>query len=791
MAGQQKQNPRAKAAAAAKQLRYTIISRMAKALQHEFSLISNFKQGYRNKEDISTLPPFVLAVGSQNVLTNNGEQVAVRNGYQLDGAASTQNTYGIDSGYDFNTHSLVGVQNTRKWGPNLQVRYTNPVTKVTTWITIQSNLTPTNVCNFTSYFDGTIQVCLYVNGDNNVNRWTGGVGSFLSATSTTIKISGTNALPTLNFDAAGSLIIDGVTYAYTSAGITPSTAFSQNPTNNKIPLVPGTFVSQLFTTGATASTITKATVNLNFTGTTSFPINYRADIYTDNAGVPGTSVGHATTGSDTIPGSGDAQFVFTFNTLNVNPATNYHLVIQNINGFTTGDIYTGNTGSTGTNQSLDSGTTWAPINGYMNAIIIENDSPGTTFSGVTPDPTLAGISVGDAVIQAPSIGLALIAAIPQPFNISLIDTFRNQVYYGSLTNNVVYISKVNNYTDCTFSTPRVVGEGASVVLDAPPAAFIAQSDGEYMSAGRDFWYRTKFTLSADLAKESFEIDRLKTTANQGAVSQSYVSKYKNSISYVSFESIFNLLGPVKNILADPQVVNISDSIRNDMNAYTFVGGSVAYSDFNIFFSAPKQGVVRIWNINNKYWEVPQTMPVGIFYQVNGVLYGHDSTTDQSYQLFVPNLYRDNETPINAIAAFPYVSSEGAQPNQLKFFNKHYTEGYIAGNTTLTLQFNYDFGAFSGTYSVGISGADKRVVFSKLTDGSLGTDTLGNQPIGTILNLPNQPPIPKFRIVNTFPPTNAYEVQTIFSSYAMDANWVVLRFGPAIGPARDTQAGIQE
>lgn len=764
---------------------------MAKALQKEFSLISNFKLGYRNKEDISTLPPYVLVVGSQNVLTNNAEQVVVRNGYQLDGPASTQNTYGIDSGYDFDTH-LNGTQNVRKWGPNLQVRYVNPVTNLTTWITIQSNLTPTSVCNFTSYWDTstTTQVCLYVNGDNNVHRWTGGVGSFLSATASTITVSGTKTLANLNFDPTGTLLIDGITYAYTNAGSSTTTPYTKTPTNAKILITSGLqYVSQIFTTGAAASYISNVTAEVNYAASTTLPVNFTCSIYTDNAGVPGTLVGSATTGTASVGGAGDSPISFSF-TQGVTPNTNYHIVFSTDRTNNLVNFYIGASGGVGTNTSAN-GTVWNASNGFLYATVTESDIGNTTFSGVTPDPTLAVIAVGDAIIQPPSLGVALTTGVPQPFNINVIDTFRNQVYYGSFNNNTVYISKVNNYADCTFSTPRIVGEGASVTLDAPPTALISQTDGEYISAGMNYWYRTKFTLSADLASESFEIDRLKTSSSQGAVSQSYVSKFKNSIVYISFENIFNALGPVKDILADSQVVNMSDGIRNDMNAYTFTGGSTHYFNYDIYFSVPAQGVVRIYNVNNKYWEAPQTMPVGIFYEVNGELYGHDSTTDQSYALFVTGLYRDNETPIHAVAAFPYVSSLGAQANQLKFFNKHYTEGYIAGNTTLTLQFNYDFGAFSGNFNAAIKGSDTRIVFNKLTDGSLGTDTLGTQPIGTILNLPNQPVIPKFRVVNTFNPTNTYEYQTIYSSYDLDANWSLLRFGPAIGPARDTQAGIQE
>lgn len=791
MAQPHRTDPNAKTAAAAKQLRYTIISRMAKALAKEFTIISDFKSGYRNKEDISKLPPYVLVVGSQNVLTNNAEQIAVRNGYQLDGPAASQNTYGIDSGYDFNTHSLAGIQNLRKWGTNLEMRYVNPVTQAVTWVNLLSNLIATNVANFTDFWNGTISTCLFVNGGSGVYQWSGASASYASSTSNSITASGVNSLANLNFNSAGNIVIDGVTYAYTSAGLVTTAIYSQNPTTNKIRITTSQWNSQLFTTGASATQIINAVVPINSNQISNITANIKGALYTDNAGVPGILITSTIASIPASFSSGDFDLTFNFN-WPITAATNYHLVISLISsdGVVTLSNYTGNTPAIGTNISTNSGVSWSTQTGYLNAVVNENDSNLQTFNGVSPDPTGAGIVVGDAIVQPPILATTSVTSAPLP-TFDLISTFRNQIYYGSFISQTVYITKVNSFTDATFSTPRIVGEGANVTLDAPPTALIAQSDGMYLSAGRSFWYNTKFTLSADLTKESFEINRLKTSSNQSAVSQSYVNKFKNSIVYISFESIFNALGPVKNVLADVQVVNMSDGIKNDMNAYTFTGGSVHYFDYNLYFSCPANNVVRIYNINNKYWEAPQVMPVGIFYEVAGVLCGHDGSSDQSYQLFVPGLYRDNNSPINAIAAFPYTASEGAQPNQKKFFNKHYTEGYIAGNTVLTLQFNYEFGGFSGNYSVNISGADPNIIFNKITDGSLGQNTLGTQPIGTILNLPNQPPVPKFRVINTFSPTSAFETQTVYSSYALDYNWTLIRLGSAIGPARDGANQVQE
>lgn len=59
-----------------------------------YALREKFELGYRNKEDISNLPPEVLVVGSQNVLTNAAEQVGIRQGYVLDGPASVTEDLG-------------------------------------------------------------------------------------------------------------------------------------------------------------------------------------------------------------------------------------------------------------------------------------------------------------------------------------------------------------------------------------------------------------------------------------------------------------------------------------------------------------------------------------------------------------------------------------------------------------------------------------------------------------------------------------------------------------------------
>lgn len=763
-------------------LTFNEIVKLRIAREKEFTIQGLYKYGYRNKEDISNLPANTLVVGSQNVLTNAAEQIAIRNGYQLDGSAGNQNTYGIDSSYDFNTHTN-GVRNLRKWGTNLEVRYVNPNTNAISWVTLLSNLA-TNIANFCSFWDNGLlkSVCLFVNGTLNVYRWSGGMGSFASATTNTIKLQGTTSLANLGFDTSGYIRIDGVQYAYTTAGLIPATAFSQSPTNAQVALNGGTWISQIFTTGASASQILTVSSQIHSSAIDSNTTNFTFSLYTDNAGVPGTLLASENGSYPGAHSSGDFQISVTFNqTISAN--TNYHVVIQFINPpGGTSSTYSANIGATpavGTNTSTNQGVSWTPSNGYLSLIVTENDSDPQTFNGVTPDPTGAGIAVGDVVIQQPTVGTTAVTGLSGFTTFDLIENLSNQIYYGSFLNNTVYITKVNSYTDASFSSPRLPGEGGLAVLDAPPTAFKAQAQEMYISSGFGAWWRTRFTLSADLTKQYFEVNPLQVSSNQGAQSQALIGKLKNSIVFVSNEPIINAFGPVKDILGDPNFVNMSDPIKYDIDAYNFTGGEVYYHNYFVYVTLPAMGIERLYNVVKKYWEAPQVVPFSRHYEVNGVLYAHSGLTNESYQCYVPGLYNDNGNPINAIIAFPYVSQEGGAANQLKNFNKHYMEGYISPNTTLMLTINYDFGGYTGMYTTLITGIEANIIFNRVTDGSLGQNTLGSQPIGSILNLPNQPAIPKFRIINTFPRVDCFEYQIVISSDDVDQNFAILRTGPAV------------
>lgn len=716
------------------QLTFPEQKRLLGSRSKEFTLQNLFNYGYRNKEDVSNLPANTLVVGSQNVLTNASEVVGIRNGYTLDGPAGNQNTYGVDSAYDFINETGIFL-NLRKWGGNLEVRYVNPSTSAVSWLNIMSTLNATNPVNFTSFWDQTTELkelCLFVNGDTNLYVWSGAVGSFASATA-----SQSGTITGITLGAGGTSYAPGDILVIATGSGTATAQVLATGTSGAVTLI------QLANPGNGYSTnMGVATTSTSPTGGNGATVNI-------------TAVGAG--GSITLSGSYTTAQLGFFDA--AADSANFKL---NINGI----IYT-----------------YASVS-------------GNTFYGVTPDPSLASIAVGDSVFQPPfsfQANQGEITGLPDTFIFNTIATLSNQVWYGSNSTNNVYVSKTNAYLNVSFSTPsRLPSEGALIVLDAPPTGFSPQAGNMYISAGRNQWWisqtnqQTISVSSVAVPTETLYASRLKTAFNQGAQSQGLIGNYKNSLVYVSNEQIINALGLVQNIQTDPQVTNLSDPIKFDVDAYDFTGGQVVYDNYYIFVSIPVYGVVRMYNVQKQYWEAPQTIPVSRFYHLNTIMgnsiYGHSSLTNESYQLFTG--YNDNGNPINSVAAFPYVASQGGAPFEKKSFNKIYTEGYIASNTNLMLTINYNFGGYSGTYTTIIPGSPSDIIFNKITDGSLGQNSLGSQPIGTILNIPNAPAIPKFRIVNTMPRVNFYDYQIVYSSDDVDFNWTLLRLGPAISPAAD-------
>jgi len=630
----------------AKQPSFGQIGRLAHAKAREFLLVDNYKLGYRNREDVTNLPPGVLITGSQNVLTNVSERIQVRKGYSLDGATSSA-LASILASFDWQTygngesHLRAGFLTSAANDGKLQYRYVDS-TGAVTWRDLATGLT-TVAYNFTTFWNTTenLRELLYVNGTSNIFNWNGATAIISSTTVNTITKTGTDTWAQAGFytTANKSIVINGNTYTYTG--------------------------------GETTTTLT---------------------------GVAGNPTGEA------------------------------------------------------------------------NGSII-HQSPVTTAN-------------------------ASLTGVPSTFANGLISTLNNQIYLSSLTSPAVYISKVNSFTDYSFSTPRQTGEGDLLILDANIVGLLPQENFMYVSAGLDLWYNISFQLQTSTVGVTYEQVSalpLKTGKRQGAISQAALSHMKNNIIVITNETTIDTFGRVETSLATPQTTNISDSIKLDIDSYDFTDASIAYHRYYIYVAIPKEGLVLIFNLATKSWESPQTLPISRFYIVDGELYGHSYSTSESYQLFTG--YADRVYsgfagyPIDAKAKFSY-QNYGTRFSYKKA-NAFYIEGYISSNTTLNCAITYELDGCATTKTFTVNGSDTQIVCIAPIEGSLGKLSLGKAKLGGAGSTSIQDLPPKFRVEKTFSNTDFFECSFSFEILGVDQRFELLAFGLNAGSSSQEPVQIRQ
>jgi hypothetical protein len=226
------------------------------------------------------------------------------------------------------------------------------------------------------------------------------------------------------------------------------------------------------------------------------------------------------------------------------------------------------------------------------------------------------------------------------------------------------------------------------------------------------------------------------------------------------------------------MTDLSMSIVNEFSNYDFTDGSIFYYQKFVYIAVPKSGVVLMYNMTNpqrQYWEAPQSIPVASFSVINGALYGHGYLKSETYQLFTG--FNDLGAAIPATARFSY-NSYGARANK-KGYTEMFVEGYISGNTTLSLGITYELDGCATSNSFTLNGSNSQFVcVGSPLDNDLGKYPLGESPIGTNPTAPSTLP-PHFTWIKTFNNLYFIQDQITFTSNGIDQRWELLCFGPSL------------
>jgi len=188
-----------------------------------FHLVRQFN-GYRNKRDVTNIGATFLVDRSQNVLISDGEKVATRKGYTVDGTENTVDDYAVEGSYEWNNNLGKEIP-LRSFNDEIQYRYLGE------WYTLEDGFSSA-AFEFATAWDFTEEeeVLLMVNGDNTLRMWSGGITTLLAVTANTIQKENGGNWTEEGFLTAGTreVVLGGIVYTYTGGentdtltGVTP------------------------------------------------------------------------------------------------------------------------------------------------------------------------------------------------------------------------------------------------------------------------------------------------------------------------------------------------------------------------------------------------------------------------------------------------------------------------------------------------------------------------------------------------------------------------------------------
>lgn len=427
-----------------------------------------------------------------------------------------------------------------------------------------------------------------------------------------------------------------------------------------------------------------------------------------------------------------------------------------------------------------------------------------TYTGGESTTTLTGTSTTADIVAGDILVQKVVTNTDKPAANRTNDTiwvYDNQLCLASDNDEQVYVSKNNDYTLYTFSSPRVAGEGALLTLDNPAKGFGELENSLIIFTGRSSIYQVapkEITVGTTLA-ETFEVEKYQTGTGQSAINQEVIQQVGSTIVFLSHEPAVRELPSPSALQAGEQIRTLSNPIKPDMDAEDWTGAAAFWYKNGYYLSAPINGRVYILQYREdadgklrRFWQPPQIMFISQFCVINDLLHGHSSVLSQTYKLFDPDYFSDIHTdgtklPIQFVAKFAYRNYDDRA--NYKNFDEYFVEGEIGGSTQITQTLYYDFGGATQKIERIIDGTDTDILLETLLNTSLAQQPLGQQPLGGSTDAPTD--AAKFRVIFEQSKEDFVEMQDVYETNDVDKYWSIISRGANAQISRRRNVGIMK
>jgi len=415
-------------------------------------------------------------------------------------------------------------------------------------------------------------------------------------------------------------------------------------------------------------------------------------------------------------------------------------------------------------------------------------SSGSTLTGVSGDPT--GEANGSGVLEAVVTNSTTPAS---GFANDFIKVVNNQVYVGSYTSRLCYISKNTDYTDYSVPTPRAPGDPELLTLDGTLNGISVRQGNAYISFGSDGWAAIVFeniTVGSTLTQQT-NVQIKPVAINQAAFSHEMISSVGDNIVYLAKDQQVRVVGDFNNAFT-PRYPSFSQAIATELAEETFTGGTLNCIGEFIYLTAPNTGNVYLrqerTNVDNNgnaileiLWHSPFIWNLSNVLDRDGTLIGFSNANPQIYQLWDTDQWFDDSPseeplPYQCTLALSYWGESRRQG--LWSFDKLFTEGYLTQGTPLDCSIQYNYQGATGISTFPINSLTRPAYIFLPNDNSahvLGDEPLGQDILGDEFTTSINPEdaLIKFKNISSLSLNNCFEYQIIYTSNVVNARWEIL------------------
>lgn len=311
--------------------------------------------------------------------------------------------------------------------------------------------------------------------------------------------------------------------------------------------------------------------------------------------------------------------------------------------------------------------------------------------------------------------------------------------------------------------------------------------------GTLYFFKKNVIYTATLTDALYSLDTLKPfdgkSQMSGAANKRSVTVSANKVIYVTEDHQVMSLARLAYINY-PQSAPVSYKIQPTTASFDYSNtASINFKDLTYIAcksdaTVPFNDLVLIWNHVEDIWEgIVEGWHVrdwAIYDDGTGqALYFGDASAQNIMQV----VKTPTDGPYTLAAVWFSKQHDFGTPELTKDLYAVYVEGYIVGNTQMTVQLLLDEGGFTGTRTTVISGSDQSILFTAPVYNWFGAAPFGELPFGSN---PQNDGRRKFRVYLNIGVTAVpfYNAQLVFSSDGENEYWEVLRYGFLV--RQDTQ-----